>query len=140
MKYPEIRYDRTDAVEVLQLYSFDGTYRMVTFRDGDAAVAALADGRASADVVAVQSGFLPRGATFVSRAHAPEARALMTSMGDRSYERDPLAAIRLAFSLRLLVDRSRDIDGRSNQRERLTHSGAARRYEALVDALLAHRP
>lgn len=67
MKYPEVRYVRTEQPEYLELHCNDGTYRGVVFESGVAAAVALRAGRAELDYGAVLKGFLPLGARLVSR-------------------------------------------------------------------------
>lgn len=67
MKYPEVRYVRTEQPEYLELHCYDGTYRGVVFESDAAAAVALRPGRAELDCGAVLNGFLPLGAKLVSR-------------------------------------------------------------------------
>ncbi len=127
---------RPDAFLILHLY--DGTVRGVLFRDHDAKVAALAEGRAAIDCTAITQGLLPHGAILVTRASASDAATLLEELrepGDTS-KPDPLAAVRLAFSLRLLVKRSETIDKESDAQARLADPLAAWRYDSIVAALL----
>ncbi|EZP49947.1 hypothetical protein [Sphingomonas sp. RIT328] len=67
MKYPEVRYVRTEQPAYLELHCYDGTYRGVIFETDAAAAVALRPGRAELDCGAVLKGFLPLGARLVSR-------------------------------------------------------------------------
>ncbi len=67
MKQSEARYVETEDPLYLELHCHDGTYRGVIFKSAAAAVDALRAGRAELDCPAVLQGFLPRGATLVSR-------------------------------------------------------------------------
>lgn len=68
MRFPVVRYARTDHDEYLELFVYDGTCRGVIFENASVAMAALTPGRAEVDCVAVLQGFMPLGATFVSGA------------------------------------------------------------------------
>lgn len=67
MKYPKVRYVRTQQPGYLELHCYDGTYRGVIFESDAAAAVALRPGRAELDCGAVLKGFLPLGARLVSR-------------------------------------------------------------------------
>jgi hypothetical protein len=136
MKYPAIRYERTDADRLLNLHSFDGTYREVSFRSDGAAADAMKVGRAEADCLATEWGLLPRGATHVSRARpADSQKVLAASRAGTPNEVPPLAKVRLEFSQRLLSRRSDFIDEARNARARERHPDEARRYEMLLAAI-----
>lgn len=68
MRFPAVRYSRTDHDDYLELFLFDGTCRGVIFENAAAAMTALTPGPAEVDCVAVLQGFMPLGATFVSGA------------------------------------------------------------------------
>lgn len=136
MKYPEMYYRKTETTLHCELYMFDGTYREVVFKSEADCSAALEDGRADIDCVAVDAGFLPRGAALVTRARPIDAK---TFVSDRDLDVDPLAATRLTFSLRLLASRSQYIDADRDMEARRLKPDDARRYEALVDLLASTR-
>lgn len=133
MRYPKMHYRKTDITHHCELYLFDGTYREVIFRSEADCSAALKEGRADIDCVAVYAGMLPRGAALVTRAEPIDAKNFV---GDDGIGVDPLAATRLAFSLRLLASRSQHIDADRDAEARRLRPDDARRYEALVDLLL----
>ncbi len=138
MTLARMHYEDTGQEGYLLLHGFDGTVRGVVFRNDEEKGRALADGRAAIDCMAVEHGLLPRGATLVSRATARDAAALIEELRDpaETAPRDLLAATRLAFSLKLLVERSEYIDGLRDAEARRVDPGAARRYEAIVQALI----
>lgn len=136
MKYATIRYEKSEGERTLILHSFDGTSRSVEFRSEEEMAFALMTGRAEADCVAVQSGMLPRGATLVSSASAVDPSKVLTQIqGAATRSVDPLAVVRLAFSQKILADRSTFIDEARDATARQDHSDDARRYELLVDAV-----
>jgi hypothetical protein len=134
MRYPKMHYRKTDTTLRCELYMFDGTYREVVFRSEADCMAAFKDGRADIDCVAIYAGILPRGAALVTRAKPIDAKSFV---GDGDAGVDPLAATRLAFSLRLLASRSQHIDADRDREARRLRPDDARRYEALVDMLIA---
>lgn len=97
--------------------------------------AAMIPGRAEADCVAIESGLLPRGAVLVSSAGAVDAREVLAEIEETPIsDVDPLAAVRLGFSQRLLADRSRLIDEVRDAEVREAYPDKAGRYDLLVDA------
>ncbi|MBD8548263.1 hypothetical protein [Sphingomonas sp. CFBP 8760] len=138
MTLARIHYEDTGREGYLLLHSFDGTVRGIVFRSEEEKRGALADGRAAIDCTAVERGLLPRGATLVSRATARDAAALIEELRDPAdtAPRDPLAATRLAFSLKLLMERSEYIDGQRDAEARRVDPIAARRYDAIVQELI----
>lgn len=136
MRYPQIRYV-ANGRRCHLLHSYDGTCRGVVFLTDEAAEEALVPGRAEMDVVAIASGFLPRGATLVTRASAGDAEAIARDLGGGE---DPLATIRLQFSMGLLADRSEWISHDEDVAARTRRPEDASRYEAIVDEVMrAHR-
>lgn len=136
MKYVTIRYEKSEDERLLILHSFDGTFRSIAFQSDEDVSSALMTGRAEADCVAVRSGMLPRGATLVSSANAADPIEVLTQMEGAAARRlDPLAVVRLAFSQKLLTDRSTFIDQARDATARRDHPDDARRYELLVDAV-----
>ncbi|MEG3159493.1 hypothetical protein U1763_03155 [Sphingomonas sp. LB2R24] len=101
-----------------------------------AASAAVDLDRAAIDLTAIGSGFLPRGAVMVSRAGSGDVDSILdeVDLGDR---RDPLATVRLRFSIDLLVRASEWIDKERDREARRRDPAAARRYEGIVDELVA---
>ncbi len=72
-----------------------------------AASAAVDLDRAAIDLTAIGSGFLPRGAVMVSRAGSGDVDSILDEV-DQGDRRDPLATVRLRFSIDLLVRASED--------------------------------
>lgn len=130
MRYTKVRYVRTKQPLVLELYNFDGTYRLITFRDEYAAADAMNDGRADMDCSAVEQEFLPYGATLVSGARVPDDERLLQIARDTlDPAADPLDIVRLRFSIQLLADRSCAIDAERDRMARATHTDHAERYD-----------
>ncbi len=138
MKLPRMYYDDIRPDAFLELHLFDGTIRGVVFRDHDAKAAALAHGRAEIDCTAIQYGLLPRGAVVVTRAVASDTATLLEELRDPgdTGASEPLAATRLSFSLKLLIDKSEHIDEQRDAEVRRADPFTARRYDSIVDALL----
>lgn len=137
MNYPAIRYERVQE-RCLELHSFDGTCRGVIFSSDEAMQAALAPGRAAIDVTAIAQGFLPRGATLVSRAGRGNIDRILSETRSNKGMDHPMARIRLEFSIDLLVKRSEWIGWERDLAARNLEPEASRRYEAIVDELEAH--
>jgi len=138
MKYATMRYVDDGRTNHLELHCFDGTKRGVVFRDATCKGAALRAGRADIDCTAIQRGMLPRGATLVSPAGARSAEEVPreTRAGTRvEGQSDPLAAVRIRFSLQLLVDRSEYITEDEDAKARQRDPDNARIYEGIVDEL-----
>lgn len=137
MRYATMRYVDDERPNYLELQFLDGTTRGVLFRDATAKAAALLPGRADIDCTAVMKGILPRGATLVSRAGKRDLEELL---GERPKESDatsvdPLAKIRLGFSLELLVRQSEYITEERDAEARRRNPDEARIYEGIVDEL-----
>jgi hypothetical protein len=136
MHYPTPEYTIIGDPCELELRSFDGTTRRITFVDVEKASAALRPGRAEIDSAAIKRGFLPRGADAVSAARMPSADELRRwTIPSPGGMLDPLALIRAQFSLRLLIDRSAPIDRLSDARARTEHWKDALRYDEIADDL-----
>jgi len=135
MRYPKIRYTRLRG-DYLELSSYDGTRRGVAFANEAAASAAVDLDRAAIDLTAIGSGFLPRGAVMVSRAGSGDVDSILDEV-DQGDRRDPLATVRLRFSIDLLVRASEWIDKERDREARRRDPAAARRYEGIVDELVA---
>ena len=136
MKYATIRYEKSGYECLLDLHSFDGTCRRVAFSSDQEMTSALMSGRAEADCTAVEYGMLPRGATLVSSASAADPHQLLARMkGQTTDDINPLAAVRLSFSQKILSDRSESITEARDAKTRQDRPEDARRYELLVDAI-----
>lgn len=141
MKLPTMRYLDGGRANLLLLHSFDGTARGVVFLDDVAKTAALAPGRADIDCTAIEKGMLPRGAALVTRAtkrDAKDVRAEMAPEHDDDASADPLADVRLDFSLGILARNSEHIDAKRDAEARRRNPGNARIYEGIVDELERH--
>jgi hypothetical protein len=134
MKYPRISYVAIGPCYHL-LRSFDGTSRGVVFESKEAAAAALKPGRAEMDAVAVTNGFLPRGATLVSRASPRDINEILLEAAGGAAG-DPLDRIRLRFSLELQSRRSGWISLDEDAAARSRRPEDAARYESIVDELV----
>lgn len=135
MRYPRVQYTRLRG-DYLELSSYDGTRRGIVFANEAAASAAFDLDRAAIDLTAIGSGFLPRGAVMVSRAGSADVDGILEEV-DEGDPRDPLAAVRLRFSIDLLVRASEWIDEERDREARRRDPAAARRYEGIVDELVA---
>jgi len=117
IRYDTIRYEESGDRRLLDLHSFDGTYRSVSFRTDMDAALAMSDGRAEADCTAIEYGMLPRGATLVSRKGALRPDHVLADMnGGSARDVNPLESVRLGFSQKLLVDRSMPMTRRKTPR------------------------
>lgn len=136
-----MRYVDDGRLNYLELRCLDGTTRGMLFRDAAAKAAALLPGRADIDCTAVMKGILPRGTTLVSRAGRRDLEELLgeCAKGSDMSSADPLARIRLGFSLDLLVRRSEYIDEERDAEARRKDPDGARIYEEIVDELERHR-
>lgn len=136
MKYATMRYEAAAGDRQLNLFSFDGTYRCLSFASDDDVAAALMPGRAEADSIAIESGILPVGATFSSSAYAAEAASILAStQGDANRSVHPLDGVRLKFSQSMLIAGSVEIDEARSAQARQCHPDDARRYDSLVAAI-----
>ena len=92
VEYPDVGYEAVLQDDRLQLRSFDGSVRMVTFETPAAARLALKPGRAELDCVAIINGFLPLGARHVSqdaaRCEPDSARSKVQRAGSASGDAD----------------------------------------------------
>lgn len=142
MRYPVVRYSRTDDELTLMLHGFDGTVRSVSFADRDGVEVALLVGRAEPDFSAVLRNFLPRGALHVAPAAVPDADELASMArlcGDGDDEEDPLAIVRVRFSLELAASRGAPIDASMDAEARAAMPVEAERYERLADMIAKRR-
>lgn len=137
MNYPAIRYEHVQE-RLLDLHSYDGTCRGVLFSSDEAVQAALAPGRAAIDVTAITQGFLPRGATLVSQARPGNIDRILSETRAVEGTEDPLAKVRLKFSIDLLIRRSKEIGWKQDDLARDLNPKLSGRYEAIVDELEAH--
>lgn len=131
---------RPDAF--LELHLFDGTIRGVAFRDHDAKVAALVEGRAEMDRTAIEIGLLPYGANFVTRALASDAATALEELRDTSSTGvlRTLAVIRLSTGPKNVTNKSEHVDEERDAEARRIDPVAARRYDSIVEHLLAKGP
>lgn len=131
-----MRYEAGEGDRQLNLFSFDGTYRCLSFASDEDVAAALMPGRAEADCIAIESGILPVGATFATAARAAEATSILASTrSGANREAHPLDEVRLKFSQSLLIAGSAEIDEARSSQARQRHTDDARRYDSLVAAI-----
>lgn len=136
LRYATTRYEAGEGDRQLNLFSFDGTYRCLSFASDEGVAAALMPGRAEADCIAIESGILPVGATFATAARAAEAASILApTQSDANRKAHPLEEVRLKFSQSLLIARSAQIDEARSAQARQRHADDARRYESLVAAI-----
>lgn len=126
MLYPKVEYVDVQVDGYRELYCFDGTYRGVIFRDERSASAAMRPGRAELDAAAIEKGFLPLGASLVSRAGASDRDDDPALRPD--FATDPLGQIRAKFSASLLAARSEWISAESDLAAKSRQADAYARY------------
>lgn len=134
---PPIRYVKAAAAETLVLHLFDGTYRSVVFEDIGAAKAALMEGRAEADCIAVENGLLPLGSVYVSRSAPLDADDVMNALSPEDDNRltDSIATIRLRFSQSRRAERMHEISSASDGVVRQERPDKAALYAALLETI-----
>lgn len=128
MEYQETRYERIDD-DYLELYSWDGLYRGVMFRDAAEADLALIPGRAFLDVHAIESGFLPKGATLVSGAASGINETRLMGEPDNA---DPASIEEQRLAVAARVAASRYVTEKRDAEARRRNPANIAQYEGIV--------